>query len=175
MIDGRTRRSGLRAAVAVTAVAMAAFGCSSGPGASSNSNTASASPATQAATLMPSAGRTAAPSVAAAFATPIAGAADSGTTINLIAVHTRWSLASITVPTGKTWTVHIDDQDLDRQPFDKHNFVVRTGATVASRVFVSPNFGIGSHTFSIPALPAGTYTFQCAIHTDSMTETLIVK
>jgi hypothetical protein len=56
----------------------------------------------------------------------------------------------------------------------KHNFTVASGPTFPERIFQVPDVA-GTHTFDIPALPAGSYFFICTIHPESMTGTLIIK
>ena len=77
-----------------------------------------------------------------------------------------------TAPAGKTW--HLTIHSLDKLPYF-HNFIITTGPTVAERIFLTSKLAEGTTTLDLPALPAGTYTFLCSIHPDTMTGTLTVK
>jgi len=103
--------------------------------------------------------------------TPIPSAPDSGTVVQLVAVKTKWNPTTLTAPASKVWHVHIDNQDVSTL---KHNFTVASGPTFPERIFQVPDVA-GTHTFDIPALPAGSYFFICTIHPESMTGTLIIK
>ena len=109
--------------------------------------------------------------VAIAKITPIPGAPDSKTVVELVAVKTKWNRTTLTAPAGKVWHVHIDNQDASPM---KHNFTVASGPTFPERIFQVPDVA-GNHTFDIPALPAGSYLFICTIHPESMTGTLTIK
>jgi len=141
-------------------------------GAAPAANTAAAPPTaapvvTPAVTLAPPPS----PTVAIVKITPIPSAPDSGTVVQLVAVKTKWNPTTLTAPASKVWHVHIDNQDVSTL---KHNFTVASGPTFPERIFQVPDVA-GTHTFDIPALPAGSYFFICTIHPESMTGTLIIK
>jgi hypothetical protein len=118
------------------------------------------------------------PSASAAVAkiTPIPGAPDSGVVVKLTAKGVSWSVKQIDAPAGKTWRVAIDDRDTTGGfGVARHNFVVASGPSLAERIFQSPQFVLGTHTYEIPALPAGDYLFICTIHADKMTGALTIK
>ena len=111
--------------------------------------------------------------------TAIAGAPGSGQTVSLAVLGgPSWSVSEIAVPAGQTWTVRIAGE-----PSDSHNFTVLTGPYTpgnivtgsSGAVFHSPDFGDGTATYTIPALPAGKYTFVCTIHPDVMFGVLMVR
>lgn len=111
------------------------------------------------------------PTAAIVKITPIPGAPDSKTVIQLVATNARWDQTSITAPAGKVWHVKIDNQEKTTP----HNFTVASGPTFPERIFTSPNFRGGTYTFDIPALPAGSYLFICTLHANTMTGTLTIE
>lgn len=170
--------------VAVLAAVVAIGGCSAAavPAATTSAALPTASPVAAAAAT-PSAPRSPAPSAIAAIVkiTPIPGAPDSGTVLQLAVTPlknigttlTLWDRITLTAPAGKAWHIKIDDQD---QKID-HNFTVASGPTFPERIFQTPNFSAGIHTFDIPALPAGRYLFICTLtgHADVMTGVLTLQ
>lgn len=161
----------LELGVVVGVVGLALAGCSAGT-AAPGSTSATASPAVEPSTAAAS---PAAPGSGLVIVTPVPGAPDSGVTIELVAKDTKWSLSTINAPAGKIWHVHIDDQDPATCNCDKYTFTVSSGPDFRQRIFTSPRFGAGAQTFDIPALPAGTYTFACTTHPNTMTGVLIVS
>ncbi len=115
------------------------------------------------------------PTVNVVVITPIPDAPDSGILVELTARAVRWSISLIDAPAGEVWHVTIDDQDPDRQVGLQHNFTVASGPSFPERIFQSPNFGFGIHSFDIPALPAGSYLFICTVHPEIMTGTLTIR
>jgi plastocyanin len=170
-------RSGQRLPIVALLTAVAVLGACSSAAAPTQSAAAvlptAGSAATVAITPSPSPSPTPMPSptVAIVKITPIPGAPDSGTVVQLMAVKTKWSPTTLTAPAGKVWHVHIDNQDASPM---KHNFTVASGPTFPERIFQVPDVA-GNHTFDIPALPAGSYLFICTIHPETMTGTLTIK
>jgi plastocyanin len=112
------------------------------------------------------------PTVVTVKITPIPGAPDSGTTVELRAAHVRWSASTLSAPAGKVWHIRIKNED---GPPEHHNFAIGSGATFAEQIYQGPNFVTGTFTFDIPALPAGHYLFICTVHPDVMTGTLTIR
>ena len=123
-------------------------------------------------TSSPTSSSTPSPTVAVVKITPIPGAPDSKTVVQLVAARVRWNPTFLTAPAGKVWHVKIDNQD---GALEHHNFAVASGRTFEERIFQSPNFFTGTFTFDIPALPAGSYLFICTVHPGVMTGTLTIK
>jgi plastocyanin len=92
--------------------------------------------------------------------------------VELTAAKTSWTPKTLKAPAGKVWHVKIDDRDVAPE---HHNFTVASGKTFEERIFQVPNFFTGTHSFDIPALPAGNYLFICTIHPDAMTGQLTLE
>ena len=171
MVKGRLRHRALEFA-SLTGVLTLLVACSSGaaaPIASLTPTEATASPrptieVTGAPTPAP------APTVAIVKVTPIPGAPDSGIVVKLTSKTDLWSVSHLDAPAEMGWRVQIDAADRGT-----HNFTVASGPTVPERIFMSTRFeGVGTFTFDIPALPAGSYLFICTLHPERMTGTLTI-
>ena len=164
-------------ALRIVALATAAVGvCGCASTAAPSQGPASTLPATgsvASAAPTPSPAPSLAPSPTATILkiTPIPGAPDSKTVVQLVAVKTRWDPTSLAAPAGKVWHIKIDNQDAAPM---KHNFTIASGPTFPERIFQVPDVA-GDRTFDIPALPAGSYFFICTIHPETMTGTLTIK
>ena len=112
------------------------------------------------------------PTIVLVKVTPIPNAPDGKTVVKLIAAHVRWVPTALAAPAGVVWHVQIDNQD---GPPEHHNFVVASGKSVPERIYQSTNFNMGTFTFDIPALPAGSYLFICTVHPDVMTGTVELR
>ena len=168
--SGSVRRGTL---AAVAAVGILAAGCT---GAAPPAATPAATPVLAAnvapvSTPAPTAKPTPAPTAAIVVVTPVPGAEDSKVVDQLSSLDAKWSKTVLTAPAGKAWHVAVNATD----PLGKHNFTITSGPAVEQRIFQSPTFGVGVHTFDLPALPAGTYTFICTIHPDTMHGTVEVS
>jgi plastocyanin len=105
-------------------------------------------------------------------ATAIAGAPVSNVTLKLRANADTWSVTTLTAPAGEVWHVRVTSNDGSIA----HNFVVFTSSSAPDPIFRSDFFSdTVTHTFAIPALPAGQYFFICQIHAPKMIGTLIVE
>ncbi len=112
----------------------------------------------------------AAPTAAIVKVTPIPGAPNSGIVVQLTAKTDLWSVSRLDAPAEKGWQIQINDAD-----GGTHNFTVASGPTVPERIFMSTRFElVGTVTFDIPALPAGSYLFICTLHPERMTGTLTI-
>ncbi len=172
------------AALAVAACAQAAPGWTYAPpppSPSAGPSTAiSASPAASGAA--PSAPGSAAPasatpsgapasagtSAAPASAAPSSGGG-TGTTIKLLASGIQFDQTALSAPANAPFQIAFTNNDASIM----HNVAITSSA--GSQVFVGDFVtGVASVTYSVPALPAGTYTFVCQVH-PSMTGTLTVQ
>jgi len=169
----RNLRRGALAAMA--AVGILAAGCTGAAPAATPAATpvleASVAPV---ATPAPSAKPIPSPSPSAAaivVVTPVPGAEESNVVDQVSSVGVTWSPSALTAPAGKAWHVSVNATD----PLGFHNFTITSGPAVEQRIFQSPKFGVGVHKFDLPALPAGTYTFVCTIHPETMHGTVVVS
>ena len=109
--------------------------------------------------------------IVAASATPppAPSGAAAGPTIPLIAQNIKFDQSALTAPaTG--FTIHYDNQDAGTP----HDFVVLDNA--GAKVYGSPAItGPKAADFAVPAIPAGTYKFECSIHPTLMSGTLTVQ
>lgn len=109
--------------------------------------------------------------IASANATPppAASGAAAGPTIPLVAKGVKFDQSALTVPaTG--FTVHYDNEDAGTP----HDFVVLDNA--GTKVYGSKTVtGVAQADFAVPAIPAGTYKFECSIHPTLMFGTLTVQ
>jgi heme/copper-type cytochrome/quinol oxidase subunit 2 len=84
----------------------------------------------------------------------------------------QWDKRCIAVEAGKTAKVTIVNNDAGIA----HNFAVWQNPKLKHRLFVTPSVtGVATKTFVLPALPPGTYYFQCDVHGPAMSGTFIVK
>jgi plastocyanin len=97
--------------------------------------------------------------------------APSGSAVTLTAKNISWNKKCLSITAGKPFQVTIDNQDAGIA----HNFAVWANSSLTHRFFVTKNVtGVSTKTFTLPALPAGRYYFQCDIHGPAMSGTLIV-
>jgi cytochrome c oxidase subunit II len=93
----------------------------------------------------------------------------AGPTINLVAKGVKFDQSALTVPAAG-FTLHYDNQD-NRIP---HDFVILDSA--GTKVFGTPSLtGPKAQDFPVPAIPAGSYKFECSIHPTQMFGTLTVQ
>ena len=155
-----------------TIVALGACSSTAAPTSSATAAIPTTTPVvTATASPSPTPATTTSPTAVVAKISPIPGAPDSKTVVQLVAVKTKWDPTTLTAPAGEVWHVKIDDKDALPT---KHNFTVASGPTFSERIFQVPNIA-GLNTFDVPGLPAGSYLFICTIHPESMTGTLTLK
>jgi plastocyanin len=84
-----------------------------------------------------------------------------------VAEGVKFTTTNVSAPAGKPFTILFDNRDAST-PHD----VDILGAD-GSKVFDGqPITGPKQTTYNVPALPAGTYKFECSIHPSLMTGTL---
>jgi Cupredoxin-like domain len=158
--------------VALLAAVVTLGACSAAAAPSPTTAAASTDAPVVTSTPSPMPSPTPSPTVAVVKISPIPRAPDSKTVVELVAFKVRWIPTTLTAPAGKIWHVKIDNKD---GPPEHHNFAVRSGKSFPEQIYQSPNFMMGTFTFDIPALPAGSYLFICTVHIDVMTGTLTIK
>jgi plastocyanin len=168
----RFRNPRRRVLWAIAAAGVLAAGCTgAAPAATPPATPVLAANVAPVATPAPTAKPTPSPTAAIVVVTPVPGAPDSNVVDQLASLDAKWSKTVLTAPAGKVWHVSVDATD----PLGTHNFTLTSGPAVEQRLFQSPKFGIGVHKFDLPALPAGTYTFLCTLHPDTMHGTVEVS
>ncbi len=114
--------------------------------------------ATAVATASPAASPTASPA-----------GSPSGTALDVKAQAIAFDQTSLEAPAGTPFQIVFDNQDANIP----HNVAIKDAG--GTTVFNGEIFnGIGTRTYDVPALGAGTYTFVCVVH-PTMTGTLTVK
>jgi cytochrome c oxidase subunit 2 len=109
--------------------------------------------------------------VAAASATPppAPSGAAAGPTLQLAAQGVKFDQPTLTGPaTG--FTIHFDNKDTTGTPHDVDVFDGSGAKVVDNKVITAP----AAADYPIPALPAGSYKFQCSVH-PTMTGTLTIQ
>ncbi len=115
----------------------------------------------------------AAPSAEASGAAPSAGASGgtsggTGAVVDITAQNIAFQQTAVSAPANAPFTIHFDNQDASTM----HNVVIKDGS--GNEKFSGDLVtGPAQVDYQVPALPAGTYTFVCAVHAN-MTGTLTV-
>lgn len=101
---------------------------------------------------------------------PSASVAPGQTEINLSAKQIQFSTNNIQVPANQPFVVHFDNQDQGIA----HNFSI---VDASGKVWFKGDIVTGPTKidYSVPALPAGSYTFLCDVHPTVMVGTLVAK
>ncbi len=95
-----------------------------------------------------------------------------GTQIKLVAKNIQFNVKKIAVPAGKPVTVTFQNEDKGIQ----HNFSIYKTSGATKNLFKGPLVtGPGSTVLHVPALPAGTYYFQCDVHGSAMSGSYVVS
>lgn len=148
----------LAALLAAAAVAVAACGSASEPGWTYAPATPSPS-----ASAAPSEGASAAPSEAPSGEPSEEPAGD---VITITAANIAFTQTEVQVPAGTPFTIRFENNDAGVP----HNVEIKDAGNQS--VFMGEIFnGVGTRDYSVPALPAGRYTFVCTVH-PNMTGTL---
>ncbi len=121
-----------------------------------------------AASAAPSAGASAGASPSAAASAGAPGGS-GGTAIKETAQNIAFVVADLTAPANQAFQITFDNED----PGVPHNIEIKKadGSVAFKGAIVT---GVITTTYDVPALPAGTYPFQCTVH-PNMTGTLTVK
>jgi plastocyanin len=104
---------------------------------------------------------------------PSAPAGGGSGAIALDAQDIKFVQTTLTAAAGKSFTVTLTNHDSV-----PHNFaILKPGGGPSDLLFSGQPLTQGgqSSTYTVPALPAGTYTFICIVHPTPMTGTLTVK
>ena len=93
------------------------------------------------------------------------GAAD----VSIMASNIAFAPTSVTAPAGRPFTIDFNNMDASVP----HDIYIKdsTGADKFEGAIIN---GPADTTYNVPALPAGTYTFVCSIHSN-MTGTMVVQ
>ncbi len=95
------------------------------------------------------------------------GASGGGQVLQLVASNIAFQQTSLDAPAGQPFTIHFNNQDSV-----PHNVVIKDGsgnAVFTGQIVTGP----AATDYAVPALPAGSYTFNCAVH-PNMTGTITV-
>jgi plastocyanin len=170
-------------ALPVLAAALVACSSSAAPGwtyAPAASPSAAASGAASGAPSgAPSSAPSTAPSTAASTApSSAASASSSGSTVLTIKAPVGASTGgfdptTLSASAGKPFTIHFDNED-NQAP---HNVVVKAPDGSQVQLGGDTNFftGPGKRDYQVPALTAGTYEYNCAVHPTTMKGTLTIQ
>lgn len=91
--------------------------------------------------------------------------------IALTAKNVAWNTKCIRVHAGRPVTVTMGNED----PGIQHNFSIYSGPDAKTTLFKGPLLtGPASKVLHVPALPEGTYYFQCDVHGQAMSGTYVV-
>jgi plastocyanin len=100
---------------------------------------------------------------------PPAPSGGGGPSIPLVAKGVKFDQSTLTVPAAG-FTLHYDNEDAGTP----HDFVVLDNG--GTKVYGSPTItGVKTEDLPVPAIPAGTYKFECSIHPTLMFGTLTVQ
>ena len=98
---------------------------------------------------------------------PAGSGAPGGGDVTIVAQGIKFTTTDVSAPAGKPFTILFDNKDAST-PHDV-DILGPDGAKVFDG---QPITGPTQTTYNVPALPAGTYQFQCSIHPSAMTGTL---
>ncbi len=96
-------------------------------------------------------------------------ASGGGGTIDIAAAGTAFDQSSLSAPAGQAFQIVF--QIIDASVQHDVQIIDGSGNSVFKGDLVT---GVSSVTYNVPALPAGSYTFDCIVH-PAMTGTLTVK
>ncbi len=100
-----------------------------------------------------------------------AASGQSAGTLDITAKNIAYQENNLEAPANQPFTIHFDNQDAGVP----HNVSIHKDSPSGEEVFKGAIFsGVAAQDYSVPALPAGTYSFVCSVH-PNMTGTLTVK
>jgi mono/diheme cytochrome c family protein len=103
---------------------------------------------------------------------PAASLPPGAFTVDVVAENIAYDTLEITAPADEAWAINFDQRDTGVGGHDIDIINAQGQKVVNNPVLLEP----GTTTYSIPALPAGQYKFQCSIHPiPAMTGTLTVE
>jgi plastocyanin len=99
----------------------------------------------------------------------------SGTTLTLIAQNTMFNTNCLAAPAGQPVTVHFENMDV--LPHNLSIFSADPDVDRNAKELFKGDIVPGPKTvdYAVPAEPAGTYHFHCAVHPTQMFGTYVVK
>lgn len=117
------------------------------------------------------------PPPTATSSTSSSTAAPAGLTLTALAnaASTGFTEKTLSAPADTAFTLTFDNQD----PGIPHNVMIYEGSSATGTPVFAPEgnalvTGPATETYEIPALAAGTYTFNCYVHPATMAGTLTV-
>jgi cytochrome c oxidase subunit II len=89
----------------------------------------------------------------------------AGDQLQLTAHNISWNTNCLAVTQGQPFSITVQNQDAGID----HNFAIYDSPSRTKQLFSAPKFaGVATKTFDIPALPPGSYYFQCNVHGPAM-------
>jgi plastocyanin len=101
-------------------------------------------------------------------ASPLGGGAATGSTVHISAQNIAFDTNLLKAPAGQAFVLEFDNND----PGIPHNVEIKDAAGMSlfkGQIITGP----AKISYQVPALPAGSYMFQCDVH-PNMTGTLVV-
>jgi cytochrome c oxidase subunit II len=97
--------------------------------------------------------------------------APTGSSVALVARQISWDKSCLAVVAGKPFQITINNEDAGIA----HNFAIWDSPGTKHQFYITPDItGPATKAFTVPALKAGKYYFQCDIHGPAMAGTLLV-
>jgi plastocyanin len=137
------------------------IGLATGPAAASGASAgASEAPPSTAASV---------PAESAAASGPSASGSAGG--ITLTAKNVAFDQKDLAAPAGAPFAIQFDNEDAGVQ----HNVAIYSDSSAANNLFRGTIVtGPTQTSYSVPALPAGSYYFQCDVHPSQMNGTIVI-
>lgn len=143
-------------------------GLATGAAAGSPGASGAASPAASAAE---SALATSSPAASGLLGGSPAPAGSGGAVIDLVARDIAFDQQSLTAQANVPFQIQFDNQDTGVA----HNVAIYGGSSPTNNLFRGTIVnGPGQATYDVPALPPGTYQFQCDVHPTQMKGTIVI-